>query len=111
MSKTVDEWLSMGNTVTVFPLGFSGEFNKGWSNSIDKNHNNKIATLTEIQEVNNWCKVRKGRAKEVCLVMDVSSGLLSQIFTGVRPCSLEKYKEIKKAMKAVEKNEQLKNNA
>ena len=43
--------------------------------------------------------------------MDVSSGLLSQIFTGVRPCSLEKYKEIKKAMKVVEKNEQLKNNA
>lgn len=111
MSKTVDEWLSIGNTVTVLPLGFSGEFNKGWSNSIDKNHNNKIATLTEIQEVNNWCKVRKGRAKEVCLVMDVSSGLLSQIFTGVRPCSLEKYKEIKKAIKAVEKNEQLKNNA
>lgn len=111
MSKTVDEWLSMGNTVTVLPLGFSGEFNKGWSNSIDKNHNNKIATLTEIQEVNNWRKVRKGRAKEVCLVMGVSSGLLSQIFTGVRPCSLEKYKEIKKAMKAVEKNEQLKNNA
>ena len=111
MSKTVDEWLSIGNTVTVLPLGFSGEFNKGWSNSIDKNHNNKIATLTEIQEVNNWCKVRKGRAKEACLVMGVSSGLLSQIFTGVRPCSLEKYKEIKKAIKAVEKNEQLKNNA
>lgn len=111
MSKTVDEWLSMGNKPTVLPLGYSGEFNKGWSNSIDKNHNNKIATLTEIQEVNNWCKVRKGRAKEVCLVMDVSSGLLSQIFTGVRPCSLEKYKEIKKAMKVVEKNEQLKNNA
>ena len=111
MSKTVDEWLSMGNTVTVLPLGFSCEFNKGWSNSIDKNHNNKIATLTEIQEVSNWCKVRKGRAKEVCLVMGVSSGLLSQIFTGVRPCSLEKYKEIKKAMKVIEKNEQLKNNA
>ena len=111
MSKTVEEWLSMGNTVTVLPLGFSGEFNKAWSNSINRNHNNKIATLTEIQEVNNWCKVRKGRAKEVCLVMDVSSGLLSQIFTGVRPCSLEKYKEIKKAIKAVEKNEQLKNNA
>ena len=111
MSKTVDEWLSKGNTVTVLPLGFSGEFNNGWSNSIDKNHNNKIATLAEIQEVNNWCKVRKGRAKEVCLVMDVSSGLLSQIFTGVRPCSLEKYKEIKKAIKAVEKNEQLKNDA
>ena len=111
MSKTVDEWLSMGNTVTVLPLGFSGEFNKGWSNSIDKNHNNKIATLTEIQEVNNWCKVRKGRAKEVCLVMGVSRGLLSQIFTCVRPCSLEKYKEIKKAIKVIEKNEQLKNNA
>ena len=111
MSKTVEDWLSMGNTVTVLPIGFSGEFNKGWSNSINRNHNNKIATLTEIQEVNNWCKVRKGRAKEVCLVMDVSSGLLSQIFTGVRPCSLEKYKEIKKAIKAVEKNEQLKNNA
>ena len=111
MSKTVDEWLSIGNKIAVLPLGYSGEFNKGWSNSIDKNHNNKIATLTEIQEVNNWCKVRKGRAKEVCLVMDVSSGLLSQIFTGVRPCSLEKYKEIKKAMKVIEKNEQLKNNA
>ena len=105
MSKTVEEWLSMGNTVTVLPLGFSGEFNKGWSNSINRNHNNKIATLAEIQEVNNWCKARKGRAKKVCLEMDVSLGLLSQIFSGIRPCSLEKYKEIKKTMKVVEKNE------
>ena len=111
MSKTVEEWLSMGNTVTVLPLGFSGEFNKGWSNSINRNHNNKIATLTEIQEVNNWCRLRKGRAKEVCLEMFVAQDFISQIFTGVRPCSLEKYKEIKKAMKVVEKNEQLKNNA
>ena len=70
MSKTVEEWLSMGNTVTVLPLGFSGEFNKAWSNSINRNHNNKIATLTEIQEVNNWCRLRKGRAKAVCLVID-----------------------------------------
>ena len=105
MSKTVAEWEAKGGEVKKLPLGFSGEFNKGWSNSINRNHNNKIATLTEIQEVNNWCRLRKGRAKAVCLVMDVSGGLLSQIFSGVRPCSLEKYKEIKKAMKVVEKNE------
>ena len=67
--------------------------------------------MAEIQGVNDWRKVRKGRAKEVCLELKAVSSFLSQIFTGVRPCSLDRYKEIKKAMKVIEKNERLKNNA
>lgn len=107
--KTVADWILAGNEVKELPLGFSGELSKGW-NSSSKNMSKvleveKKATLTQVRSVQKWCNFKKGRAKEVCQAMGVAHGFLSQIFSGVRPCSVSRYEEIKEAMKIVEGKE------
>ena len=49
---------------------------------------------------------RKGRGGELCKHIGVAHGFISQITNQVRPCSKERYEQIKLAMKTIEQREQ-----
>ena len=66
---------------------------------------------SQIELVADWCVEKAGREKALCLEMKVSSDFMVRIISGSSPCTKGIYKNIVEAMKAVEKNEQLKNNA
>ena len=63
------------------------------------------ATLAEIKALDQWCKERKGRGGKLCKHIGVAHGFISQITNQVRPCSKERYEQIKLAMKAIEQRE------
>lgn len=65
------------------------------------------ATLAEIQAVDRWCKERKGRGGDLCRELKVAHAFISQITSQVRPCSKDRYEQIKLAMKAIEQQEQV----
>ena len=64
------------------------------------------ATLAEIKALDRWCKGRKGRGGELCRELKVAHSFISQITQQTRPCSKERYEQIKLAMKAIEQREQ-----
>ena len=111
----------------TLPRGYSGECSKGWNGSKPKSQKttreviaNAVAqtdkkrarqkedqaNLAEIKALDQWCKERKGRGGELCKHIGVAHGFISQITNQVRPCSKERYEQIKLAMKAIEKWEQ-----
>ena len=65
------------------------------------------ATIAEIKALDRWCKERKGRGGDLCRELKVAHAFISQITTQVRPCSKKRYEQIKLAMKAIEKLEQV----
>ena len=65
------------------------------------------ATLAEIKALDRWCKERKGRGGELCRELKVAHSFISQITQQNRPCSKERYEQIKLAMKAIEQREQV----
>ena len=123
MSKTVEDWLSIGNKISVLPLGYSGEtqrhnFQKSKKKDktkpvVDKKPKGLEAEVraSQIELVVDWCVEKAGREKALCFEMKVSSDFMVRIISGSSPCTKGIYKNIVEAMKAVEKNEQLKNNA
>lgn len=127
LNSDLEAFLKNGGAVEQLPQGFSGECSKGWNGSKPKSQ--KImrqvmanfvaqtdkkrarqkedqATLTEIKALSEWCKARKGRGGELCKRIGVAHGFISQITNQVRPCSKERYEQIKLAMKTIEQREQ-----
>ena len=128
MSKTVDEWLSIGNKISVLPLGYLGEAQRhSFQKSKKKDKTKPVVGLVDVRKktkgleaevrasqielVADWCMDKAGREKALCLEMKVSSDFMVRIIGGSSPCTKGIYKNIVEAMEAVEKNEQLKNNA
>lgn len=124
----LEAFLKNGGAVEQLPQGFSGECSKGWSGSKPKSQKtmrevmaNSVAqtdkkrarqkedqaTPAEIKALDRWCKGRKGRGGELCKHVGVAHGFISQITNQVRPCSKERYEQIKLAMKAIEQREQV----
>ena len=126
LDNDLEAFLKNGGAVEQLPQGFSGECSKGWSGSKPKSQKtmrqvmaNSVAqtdkkrarqkedqaTLAEIKALDRWCKERKGRGGELCKHVGVAHGFISQITNQVRPCSKERYEQIKLAMKAIEQRE------
>lgn len=127
LDSDLEAFLRNGGKVETLPQGFSGEYNKGWNGSKPKSQKtmrevmaNSVAqtdkkrarqkedqaTLAEIKALDRWCKERKGRGGELCKHIGVAHGFISQITNQVRPCSKERYEQIKLAMEAIEQREQ-----
>ena len=127
LERDLEAFLKNGGAVEQLPQGFSGECSKGWNGSKPKSQKtmrqvmaNSVAqadkkrarqkedqaTLAEIKVLSEWCKVRKGRSGELCKHIGVAHGFISQITNQVRPCSKERYEQIKLAMKTIEQREQ-----
>ena len=64
------------------------------------------ASITDVKKIAEWCKARKCRGKELCKELKVAHAFLSQITNQTRPCSKERYEQIKLAMEAIEQREQ-----
>jgi hypothetical protein len=120
-------FLTCGGEVNELPQGFSGELQKGWNNgepkpqktmheimagAVSETHKKRArqkedqATLAEIKALDRWCKERKGRGGDLCRELKVAHSFISQITQQNRPCSKERYEQIKLAMKAIEQREQ-----
>ena len=127
LDSDLEAFLSNGGAIEQLPQGFSGEYNKGWNNSKPKSqktmcevmasavaqtHKKRArqkedqASIADIKVLSEWCKARKGRGGELCKHIGVAHGFISQITNQVRPCSKERYEQIKLAMKAIEQREQ-----
>ena len=127
LDSDLEAYLKNGGKVETLPRGYSGECSKGWNGSKPKSQKtmrevmaNSVAqtdkkrarqkedqaTLAEIKALDRWCKARKGRSGELCKHVGVAHGFISQITNQVRPCSKERYEQIKLAMKAIEQREQ-----
>lgn len=124
----LETFLKNGGTVEQLPQGFSGELQKGWNSgkpeaqktmreimtsAISETHKKRArqkedqATLAEIKGLDRWCKERKGRGGELCRELKVAHSFISQITQQNRPCSKERYEQIKLAMKAIEQRERV----
>lgn len=125
------EFLAKGGEIKRIPTGQSGEPGAVFNNRLTKPKNAQKtmravmasavseahkkrarqkedqAALAEIKALDQWCKERKGRGSELCKHIGVARGFISQITNQVRPCSKERYEQIKLAMKAIEKQEQV----
>ncbi|WP_257227161.1 hypothetical protein [Acinetobacter sp. YH12069] len=127
LDSDLEAFLKNGGAVEQLPQGFSGECSKGWNGSKPKSQKtmrqvmaNSVvqtdkkrarqkedqAALAEIKVLSEWCKARKGRGGELCKHIGVAHGFISQITNQVRPCSKERYEQIKLAMKTIEQREQ-----
>ncbi|WP_257224600.1 hypothetical protein [Acinetobacter sp. YH16055] len=127
LDSDLEAFLKNGGAVEQLPQGFSGECSKGWNGSKPKSQKtmcevmaNSVvqtdkkrarqkedqATLAEIKALDQWCKERKGRGGELCKHIGVAHGFISQITNQVRPCSKDRYEQIKLAMKTIEQREQ-----
>ena len=127
LERGVEAFLKNGGAVEQLPQGFSGECSKGWNGSKPKSQKtmrqvmaNSVAQtdkkrarqkedqtpIADIKALSEWCKARKGRSGELCKHVGVAHGFISQITNQVRPCSKERYEQIKLAMKAIEQREQ-----
>ena len=63
------------------------------------------ATLKEIKALSEWCKARKGRAKEVCVYLGFAPAFISQVMCHVRPLSKVNLERIRGAMAVIEAKE------
>ena len=127
LDSDLEAFLKNGGAVEQLPQGFSGECSKGWNGSKPKSqktmrevmasavseaHKKRArqkedqATLAEIKALDRWCKGRKGRRGDLCRELKVAHSFISQITQQNRPCSKERYEQIKLAMEAIEKWEQ-----
>ena len=128
LERGVEAFLKNGGAVEQLPQGFSGECSKGWNGSKPKSqktmrevmasavseaHKKRArqkedqAPLAEIKALDQWCKERKGRGGDLCRELKVAHSFISQITNQTRPCSKERYEQIKLAMEAIEKWEQV----
>ena len=128
LDSDLEAFLKNGGAVEQLPQGFSGECSKGRNGSKPKSqktmrevmvsavseaHKKRArqkedqVTLAEIKALDQWCKARKGRSSELCKHIGVAHGFISQITNQVRPCSKDRYEQIKLAMKAIEQREQM----
>ena len=128
LERDVEAFLKNGGTVEQLAQGFSGECSKGWNGSKPKSQKtmrevmaNSVAQtdkrrarqkedqtpIADIKALSEWCKARKGRSGELCKHVGVAHGFISQITNQVRPCSKDRYEQIKLAMKAIEQREQM----
>ena len=126
LERDVEAFLKNGGAVEQLPQGFSGECSKGWNGSKPKSQKtmrevmaNSVAQtdkkrarqkedqtpIADIKALSEWCKARKGRSGELCKHVGVAHGFISQITNQVRPCSKERYEQIKLAMEAIEQRE------
>ena len=127
LDSQLEAFLKNGGAVEQLPQGFSGECSKGWNGSKPKSqktmrevmasavseaHKKRArqkedqAPLAEIKALDRWCKGRKGRGGDLCRELKVAHSFISQITQQNRPCSKERYEQIKLAMKAIEQREQ-----
>lgn len=127
LESDLELFLTCGGEVNELPQGFSGELPKGWNNgqpkpqktmheimagAVSETHKKRArqkedqATLAEIKALDRWCKERKGRGGDLCRELKVAHSFISQITQQNRPCSKERYEQIKLAMKAIEQWEQ-----
>jgi|GEM_PF-1014779 len=121
------EYLAKGGEIKRIPTGQSGEPGALFNNRLTKPKNAQKtmravmasavseahkkrarqkedqATLAEIQALDQWCKERKGRGRDLCRELKMAHSFISQITNQTRPCSKERYEQIKLAMKAIEK--------
>ncbi|WP_347452823.1 hypothetical protein [Acinetobacter thermotolerans] len=128
LDSDLEAFLKNGGAVEQLPQGFSGECSKGWNGSKPKSqktmrevmasavseaHKKRArqkedqAALAEIKALDRWCKERKGRGGDLCRELKVAHAFISQITNQTRPCSRERYEQIKLAMEAIEKWEQV----
>ena len=128
LDSDLEAFLKNGGKVETLPQGYSGEFSQFngrpvgdtqktmravMASAVSEAHKKRArqkedqATLTEIKALDQWCKERKGRGGELCKHIGVAHGFISQITNQVRPCSKERYEQIKLAMKAIEQREQV----
>jgi len=128
LDSDLKAFLKNGGAVEQLPQGFSGECSKGWNGSKPKSqktmrevmasavseaHKKRArqkedqTPLAEIKALDRWCKERKGRGGELCRELKVAHSFISQITNQTRPCSKERYEQIKLAMEAIEKWEQV----
>ena len=128
LDSDLEAFLKNGGAVEQLHQGFSGECSKGWNGSKPKSqktmrevmasavseaHKKRArqkedqTPIAEIKVLSEWCKARKGRGSELCKHIGVAHGFISQITNQVRPCSKDRYEQIKLAMKAIEQREQV----
>ena len=128
LERGVEAFLKNGGTVEQLAQGFSGECSKGWNGSKPKSqktmrevmasavseaHKKRArqkedqAPLAEIKALDQWCKERKGRGGDLCRELKVAHSFISQITNQTRPCSKERYEQIKLAMEAIEQRERV----
>ena len=128
LESDLELFLTCGGEVNELPQGFSGELHKGWNNgqpkpqkampeimacAVSETHKKRArqkedqATLAEIKALDRWCKGRKGRGGDLCRELKVAHSFISQITQQNRPCSKERYEQIKLAMKAIEQRERV----
>ena len=128
LDSDLEAFLKNGGAVEQLPRGFSGECSKGWSGSKPKSQKtmrevmaNSVAQtdkkrarqkedqtpIADIKALSEWCKARKGRSGELCKHVGVAHSFISQITNQVRPCSKERYEQIKLAMEAIEQRERV----
>ena len=127
LDSDLEAFLKNGGAVEQLAQGFSGECSKGWNGSKPKSQKtmrevmaNSVAQtdkkrarqkedqtpIADIKALSEWCKARKGRSGELCKHVGVAHGFISQITNQVRPCSKERYEQIKLAMEVIEQREQ-----
>ena len=70
-------------------------------------HKNIQISAEENEVLCTDCKARKGRGGELCRELKVAHSFISQITQQNRPCSKERYEQIKLAMKAIEQRERV----
>lgn len=123
------EFLAKGGEIKHIPTGQSGEPGALFNNRLTKPKNAQKtmravmasavseahkkrarqkedqATLAEIKALDQWCKERNGRGGDLCRELKVAHSFISQITNQTRPCSKERYEQIKLAMKAIEQRE------
>ena len=128
LDSDLEAFLKNGGAVEQLPQGFSGECSKGWNGSKPKSqktmrevmasavseaHKKRArqkedqAPLAEIKALDQWCKERKGRGGDLCRELKVAHSFISQITNQTRPCSKERYEQIKLAMEAIEQRERV----
>ena len=128
LDSDLEAFLKNGGAVEQLPQGFSGECSKGWNGSkpksqktmrevmasaVSETHKKRArqkedqATLAEIKALDRWCKERKGRGGDLCRELKVAHSFISQITQQNRPCSKERYEQIKLAMEAIEQRERV----
>jgi len=128
LDSDLEAFLINGGKVEALPRGYSGEFSqlnnrsaKGaqramravMASAVSEAHKKRArqkedqVTLAEIKALDQWCKERKGRGGELCRELKVAHSFISQITQQNRPCSKERYEQIKLAMKAIEQREQV----
>lgn len=128
LDRDLDAFLKNGGKVETLPRGYSGEFSqfndrsaKGaqktmravMASAVSEAHKKRArqkedqAPLAEIKALDQWCKERKGRGGDLCRELKVAHSFISQITNQTRPCSKERYEQIKLAMKAIEQRERV----